>query len=456
MNTPRETGSALVSVLSIITILTILVGIMLSAETMQYRFIGNNTRQLQARYTAEAGVFSALRLLRVDPLNEFLDSTLVPAQGLKSNVSVEVFGGYYLVKSEAIEGEQKTVLLATVGERPPEIFRRAVYLWDRDSHLNIAGATVINGDIEVGRKGIRQRTLKGARFTGELNGVSVYNPEIQPAYFDDRLLKRSIGRFEHILGNGTEDNVASPQSPPLLPGHFPVFFADGDLHVTAADSSLLSKPVIVAVSGNLILEGPIRFANRSHFLAGDQIILRGVVTGEHGIFYGRHAVNTMGVTESKGQFISLGEISVRDSSYLAYPSMLFLAGSETGSTGNIEISGISQVNGSVIHDTMSEQLSDVRGRVLVGSEAIVRGSIFNPYETEIHGILYGSLVTHRLFFYKSPTRYINWLWDATIDVNYRPEGFILPLMFSVNPEYEVLSWEVFSSPWPADSMKVSA
>ncbi len=451
MTIKSEQGSALVSVLTIVVILTIMVGTILSVETIQQRFIHRDVERLQLLYEAEAGVYRAMQLLRENPFLEVSDTLLILTENLASIVSIESVGGYYHIRSTTGPPndirQRQMVVLATVAERVPSEFRRAVYLWDKTSRLNVAGRTVINGDIEVGQRGVSQNTIAGIRYTGESNGVSRFNPEITPPFFDDRLLQRSLSDFDRAISDSLQRinayaKNAEVTSSVLLPGELPIYFVEGDLLLTPADSALLIHPLMVIASENLEIEGPLRYAAGSHFLAGNRVRLQGQIQGENGVFYGRQSLSTSDNTAISGQLLSRREIVIRDGSYVFYPSLLFLGGSVDDYTGTIDIQGKSIVEGSLIHGHLLEEPKEARGHIIIGKDALVIGGIYNPYGTELHGTVHGSVLTHHFFFYRSPTRYVNWLLDVSIDTALRPENFHVPLLFNANPDLIVIDWEV--------------
>ena len=440
-----QDGSALISVLSVIVIFTVLAGTILSVDMVQHRFIHRDVDRLQAFYQAEAGVYAGMSLLRMHPYLQMTDSVLTVVDGMTSTVSIEAVGGYYYVRAKAGERQNEVTLRARVGERPPPALDRAVYLWDPTSRLNVAGATRIVGPIDVGMRGVRQSSLAGVRYTGVLEGVSSYDPDIEPPYFDDGILKRSLSRYDALLaGHITEATVPRSDVPEelLLPHELPVITLDSDVFISSADSVLLSTSAIVIAQGNMHIAGPLSFAKGTHFLAGGELRLQGTVTGEDGVFYGRQRLLTEGPTYSSGQFFSRGHMAIQDSAYVAYPSLLFLGGLVEEQSGAIEVSGRAHVEGNLIHGRYQEPARDVRGRIIVRDSALVVGSIYNPYETELHGTVYGSVITHQFYFYRSPTRYINWLFDAEVYRALRPRAFHVPLLFHRTPALQVLSWDI--------------
>ncbi len=442
MNLRDQQGSALILVLSMIIIFTILAGIILSAGLIQQRFVYKEVLRLQALYIAEAGVYHAMQKLRNNP---FWETSNMRPEGFPCTVSLENVGGYYFIRSTVTVSNQQVTVRAKVVENPPPPFDVAIYLWDGASRLNVAGSTIINGDIEAGQWGVQQNTLGGIPFSGALRGVTRYQDEMHAPFFDDELLKRFIRRLDFILTFGETisrpDNKAG-KSNIFLPGELPVYFVEGDLILSPADSILLSTPKIIAASGDLSLEGPLLYGNGMHFLAGNQLSVRGEVKGENGIFYSaKHLLIEKGAIAG-GQFLARQGIHVDDDAYLLYPSFLYLGGATEELTGHIELAGTARVDGVLIQGYFPDAEKEVKGRIVIGKDAVVRGGIFNPYETELHGSVYGSVLTSRFYFYQSPTRYINWLLDAKIDVQLRPESFHVPLLFNPKPDLAVVSWDV--------------
>lgn len=437
-----QQGSALVMVLAVITLMTILAGLILGVFVMQHRFIHRDVHRQQARYLAEAGVYVALGQLQADPYWRADAVPVVPAEGDTSFVSVASFGGYLWVRATARKRHSRYTIRALVGQVPTAPLRNAVYVWDTASSLNLAGTTRITGDVVVGSRGVRMQDFKGRPFRGAVAGQVLRTPGLAPPYFDPGLVEETLAQCEQRLQEGPRPSGAAPGPGSLpLPGDNSVLFFPGDGMVSAADTHLWAMPHTVVAAGHLAVEGPLHFPPGTQFIAGRALRVRGGVRGREGLFYGREGVDVSGGVRAGGAVLSRATIHVADSVRLTYPSVLYVTGEAAGLGGGIRLEGSAVVEGMVLHPGLEPPPLIPQGRVVVGASARVRGGIYNGLETELHGTLEGTLMTFRAYFYESPTSYVNWLKDVTIEVTRRPVTYLLPLRFSVEPLLEVVRWE---------------
>lgn len=438
----EEAGGALPAVLAVVVVLTLLAGLLMQVYDVQYRFIRRDVHRLQARYRAEAGVYVALDSLQANPRwrpfgpLHLADSSVV-------EVTVVPFGGYLLVRSVGRARRSRCVLRALVGEVPPAPFSNAVYLWNTESTFNLAGTSRIVGDIVVGEKGLERSDFEGIPFTGEHRGTVHRTYGLDAPYADFALFHESVAFFDTLLARG------APQTPPAaarkapawqLPRDNPVYYIAGDARITAADSLLLAWPVTVVAGRDLAVEGPVRFAPGSVFVAGRVLVVEGDVGGREGLFYGREGVDLRGGVRCSGLFFSRAGVRVGAGAYLAYPSVLFTTGEAAEAGGRIEVADSVRIDGTLVHPRLDPQPAQPAGRIVVAKTARVRGSIFNGHETELHGRLDGLLVTFETYFYHSPRHWTNWLKDAVIDRGALPVTYALPVAFSRSPRLVVVSW----------------
>jgi hypothetical protein len=328
---------------------------------------------------------------------------------------------------------------AWIGEVPPQDFRNAVYLWDTESSFNVAGSTSITGDIVTGERGVKESSFKGKPFSGVLDG-SVYRiQELSSPSFDDFVFRESIAWCETLL-----DSLGAPSPEPAaigLPSENPIVAIAGDFVLTAADSAVLADPVSVVATGNLSVEGPLRLQEGSMLISGSALSLRGRISGRNVLLYGRERVDLKAGFDGSAQVISQKHVLLADSTYLRYPSAVYISGAASSFGGRIELGGRAVFDGSLIHPSVDPPPDIPAGRIVIRDSATVRGAVFNGLETEVHGTVLGSVVSHRLYFYSSPTNYVNWMKDAVVDVRQRPNTFFLPVAFSETPRVAVLRWE---------------
>ena len=441
----EQTGSSLLMTLVMITIVTILISAIIALYLAQYRFIRRDAHRLQARYAAEAGVYVAMDSLRLNPHWRPIDTVIDLLEGQTSRVTVEAFGGYLYIRSTAPYRRSRSTVRAFVGEVPPTEFHNAVYLWDTESSMHVAGTTRITGDIVVGRRGMRKSTFKRRRFTGRIDGRVHRVPGLKAPFFDGHVLEQSLEALEWYLVGLPGSSPPPEQRLPLakrLPGDNRVHRVAGPLRLTTADSLLLREPLTVVARGNLTLEGPLHFRPGTIFITAQTLKINDEVTGREGLFFGREGIETSGAVHLSGQLFSRKDIRIASEAYLRYPSVLYVTGEAAETGGGILVEEDAVVNGTILHPPIDPLPAIAQGRIIVEPAAVVRGTIFNAHETEFHGELYGSLLTRQLYFYESPTSYINWLKDTVVDVDERPIKYVLPLRFSLMPRLAVLNWEV--------------
>jgi len=440
----EERGSGLLATLVMITVVAVLAGAVVSLHLVQYRFIRRDAHRLQARYAAEAGVYIAMDSLQRNPFWHPVDAVVNLPEQQTSRVTIETFGGYLFIRSVSQYRRSQSTVRALVGEVPPADFYNALYVWDTESTIHVAGTTRITGDILVGQRGLRESTFKRRRFTGRVDGTIHMIPNLKAPFFDGSFLQETIEDLERYLSRAPATPSSAVQGLPLaerLPSENPVHVVAGSLRLTEADSLLLRDPVTIVARGNLTLKGPLRFQPGTLFIAGQALSIEDDVAGREGLFYGRHSVETSGSVLLSGQFFSREYIRIARDAYLEYPSVLYVAGEAAERGGGIVVEDGAVVNGSLVHPPLDPEPAVPQGRIIVEPAARVRGAVFNAHQTEFHGTLYGALLTHQLYFYESPTSYINWLKDAEIDVYERPIKYLLPLRFAPVPRLAVLRWE---------------
>lgn len=446
----EERASALVTTLVILTVLSTLLGTVLMVFLAQYRFIRSDTHRTQARYEAEAGVYAAMARLQTNPMWRPADTLLTLPFDRSAAVSVASFGGYLLIRAKAQEGQQEAVVRAWVGEEPPARSENALVVWDTESSVNAAGATRVIGDIIVGEGGFYERAFKpeAEPFTGEVDGTIYPIPELEAPYFTAAVLEETLGQATGYV-NGSNAYVPRTQAytrralADVLPHENPIHFTSGHRTITPDDSLLLSEPITLVATGNLSLVGPLTFEPTSQFIAGDTLFLGEGVSGVEGLFFGQQAVEMTGGSVA-GHLFSPRAIRVSGTAHLAYPSVLYIAGEAAEEGGRIRITDRASVSGTIIHPRLADAPRGHAGHIRIDEHAQVRGLIFNGHETEVHGTVYGSVLTHQLYFFISPTNYVNWLRNATIDRTQLPLSFVVPLQFSKTPMLSILRWESFT------------
>ncbi|MBD3288909.1 hypothetical protein GF337_08915, partial [candidate division KSB1 bacterium] len=202
-----QNGSALVTVLSLIVILTILALALMGVVTVQSRFIRRDHHRTQARYLAEAGIQKALWYLSGHGGRNIrwraVDSRIQLFDQDYAQVSVSQWGGYLEITSRAKYKNQTARVTSLVGEKMPDVFNNAVVIGGTDFPLVVCGSNEIIGDVVIGRGGVREGEIKGDKFSGKraVHGQIHINHSPQMPYFDDSFIEASMQKFENMVHN---------------------------------------------------------------------------------------------------------------------------------------------------------------------------------------------------------------------------------------------------------------
>lgn len=439
----EEDGGALPAVLALITVLVTTAGVIAAINLLQYRLIRRDVHRVEARYAAEAAIYLALDSLAHNVAWQRADTLLPVPTGYTARVEVEPFGGYTVVRSTVTVQSVVYRLRALAGEVPADLFHSALVVTDTESVVSICGRSRVTGSIRVGERGFRAVPYRGRRFVGSVEGEVFRIPDLDRPYFDVQPVLLVLDAFEQMLEDALTGGEEDARPPPTigLPSENLVRAFASDATLTAADSLWLATPTTVLVRGDLTLEGPLYLPAGTQFVAGGTLRVGGALAGGPAVLYGKQAVVVdEGVTAAL-QVLSRRRIHVAPGAHLQFPSLLYVAGEGAAIGEGILVDSSAVVDGTVMHARLPEEPRSPRGLVTIKPHALVRGAVFNPHGTQHQGRIHGSLVTHRLYFYDSPTHYVNWLLDAEVDVSARPWPYLLPARFSERPVYEVLAWD---------------
>ncbi|MGF1671538.1 MAG: hypothetical protein ACFCU6_13915, partial [Balneolaceae bacterium] len=399
---------------------------------------------LQARYSAEAVAF---RYLASNPAVTGDSVEIVLPDSSSGTVTAEPFGGFLKVISKASAGSQNKTIRMLIGEKPPSQFRNAVVLGDIRSGLHLTGETNITGDVETGPFGVKYSLFKGKHFEGTFDGNTIASDSSTVPEFDSRMFERQIDEFNHILkGPSDEMNILKPgryRAADFAKETSPaIIYSQGDLEFFSLNQTQWTTPLTIITKGSVTLTGNIRYAPFTRIIAGKQIVLEGEVKGEHALFYAAEELFIRGTVNGAGQFLAGEKIHVSDDVYLRYPSVLYLRGriEENVRDGHLELSGNSILDGIAIIPAPRQIISDDKLLLTIGKDARIRGAVYNAGKTELHGKVSGSLLTFQFYFYHSPTTFINWVKDASINITERPDPFTIPVGFAGDTTYKILDW----------------
>lgn len=442
-----EDGSALVTVLIITVIVSLMIGAVLSGLHLQSFFIQKDIKTTQARYLAEKGAYEFLHQQSSSWVVR--DTTIIMNEGLRDSVRVEItpFGGFLQLNSTAYTGNQKAQIAMMFGEQSSSVFDYAVVLGDTTSSINLIGSTSINGDIVSGRQGVKESSFKGFPFSGNYDGESIALgrelefPDIRYEFITEQMERvQSDFKANEFSGIGINEYIFLPKS---KKNESVTFFSNSDLDWPGQLESIPDESELV-VRGNLTINGPLNLGNKTKVFVRDTLTVSSKVEGSDLVFFVGGPVTIGGNAIFSGQIISENSITLKDDAYLVYPSMLFtslefLSGNETEA---IRLTGNAMLDGTVIYPVQTNTFNQEQLRVKIEESATVRGAVYSQGQTELDGTVLGSVLTRQFYFYESPTSYINWIKDATIDISQRPETYIVPFGFTDSIKYALLDWEL--------------
>ncbi len=442
-----QNGSALVTVLSLIVILTILAMALMGIVTVQSRFIRRDHHRTQARYLAEAGIQKALWYLSGHGGRNIrwrtVDSRIQLFDQDHALVTVSQWGGYLEITSRAKYKNQTARVTSLVGEKMPDVFNNAVVIGGTDFPLVVCGSNEIIGDVVTGPGGVREGEIKGDKFSGEkaVNGQIRINHSPQMPYFDASFIEASMQEFENMVHNPAgriySSNQVFSNENPLDFSRNQRIYVQGDAYLK---DSLMSefksnrKRQLVA-GGNIYLESGLNIKCKIELIAGNHLIIRGDVRLEDAIIYAQNGIDATTNLTGTVQIFSPGDIQIGGNSYLNYPSVIYSSGriGEDRIEGKIAIRGQAVVEGTIIlqHHENVRTSSMVNNCVIeIGKSAHVSGIIYSSNNTTLDGTVNGAVITGKFFFYESPTNYVNWMRNAMIDRTQPDRHFLLPLSFN--------------------------
>lgn len=441
----NEEGSALATVLVIAVVISLFIGAILSGIVLQSRFIQKDINSFKALYVAEEGVYRFLNEYSITD-NFQANQTVILSNGDEAEITATPFGGFLDVESTTqIYNQQRTVRVLT-GDKSSSVFRAAIALGDTNSALTVTGSTVVKGDMITSGRGIQTESFKGVPFRGSLEGIrpqfneenaipilSTNLFELQELAFNELFENQNLRRFNSQY-NGSSSLVPNLQKDTL-------YYTENTEWISN-QRVLFPMDLVVIVDGNFIINGDYQFSPFTKVIVRDTLLVGGAVSGKNVLLYAGKSIQIGGGASISAQVLSEGTIAIRDDAYLKYPSLVYSSKEfyEEGAREVINIRGQSIVDGTVIYPIQTNTFNQDLFRVRIDTNATVRGSIYNLGQTELLGTVLGTVITNQFYFYDSPTSYINWLKDVTIDVSQRPENYVLPFGFTDSTNYAILDW----------------
>jgi cytoskeletal protein CcmA (bactofilin family) len=421
----NENGSALITVVIIITITVIFLSILFLYSVYQRRMVANLGYQTQTYHNAKSAV-----LLALQKYNSFTPKkyTFHFQQNDSTSVHIEPYGLFLRATAVSKIKDIQSSRTFLIGQKQDARFKAALILGDVDNPLVVAGNTLIRGDVLVGLAGVKPGVLKGRRFRGEktIIGKMIRKRTSSLPSFNKQLIESQIDRLQHFYPTALSNAIY----------HFPKLKLNNGSMVLSTDilRSLQEQglksiigPGTIFVEGkisisNIYLQGPITVFSENEVLLDQSFSSKNVLWFTQSLIISSQS-------EMSGQFYANRKITINSGVHLSYPSVV---GVISESANQLTISEKAIVNGSVLLSGENDP------KLIINENAIINGVIYSDNYTELRGVVNGSVLTQSFYMYEAPTVYINWINNATIDRAYLKEDMALPLGFKIEKNYDII------------------
>jgi hypothetical protein len=396
------------------------------------RMVRRDLHNLQARYTAEAGLYSAISEMATATTSDLkFEHTYDFEQAGRAQVTVTPWGGYWRARSKGILFNASVVIDGLAGAAATTLMDYALVLTRHDYPLVVSGDTRITGPVWLGPAGVRSGVVDGRRYSGirTVDGEIITNRPLPVSPFDPAFLQQQLTSLQAMAKHpghpvvDLQNRISLDSMRISLEGAFTLPREIG----TARDCHLVCSGALTI--NNQISLGPWSVLVSSDKIYIDQARLDRVLCCAPEIIIGSRCTGNI-------QLLSAGTIRIESGARLEWPSVAY-ASNDTLS-GGIKMAENSHLTGCLI--LQSGMNRPEPNRIVIASEAHVRGLVFANTEIELKGNITGCVITNGFYFYHEPTTYINWLLDAVIDRPAFPANPAWPVGFG-GASYKMATWQ---------------
>lgn len=451
-----ERGFALPSVLLLVTILML---VSLSIVTLQYfrrQISSNGIAKVKAEYAAQSGIAKMISSLAVRKGSlsgvKELNNIYSFIDGSEARVFAEPWGMFLLLTSEGRFQRTKYRRTAIAAARSAGDFEKALIFGNSDHQLVFAGSSFIKGDIVVGLPGVTTGTLSGVNTMGNavVEGSVIRKSLAAISPYDSTLLISEIDYYNNLLAGYTskDENSShtivyssgSVSSSGLgkIPDSVGMVVVQGDAALTDS-STRQGSPLYIVVLGHVFIRDHAHISGLVSIIASEDIVVSGSATIDQAILFSRDSVRVGENVAFSAQIISPVIILQRGSTG-RYPSVLLsYSGEDVSRQQRIVLEDHSTVEGAVmlLQNGKNMNADDI---VRLDPSALIVGALYSQNKTTLDGRVIGTVMTKDFFFYQAPTKYNGWLRTGSVDRKMLPQGFLMPVGFSSNPQLDVLEW----------------
>ncbi|OGS33657.1 MAG: hypothetical protein A2293_10265 [Elusimicrobia bacterium RIFOXYB2_FULL_49_7] len=445
----NERAYALFLVISMVAVLSfIFIGIL---TVYRVRFgqvvrFGNNVK---ARYMAEAGIERAKYLLSTKPSEHAGQAEEVLSERAGYRVTYADIGGFIEVKSMGYTVRESVTVTALLGERNPASLVSAVRLNHEGGDCVVAGKNEIIGSVTLIKGQLFESRVTGFPFLGDTacNGP-IIRKEKEDTLFD-AAIKESIkqqkgwlvemSRYDEVFHSSiTIDNktyrAASFRNKKV--------FVEGMLFIT--DSVDLSGGEFVTEQ-MVYIENKSRLRNCVIVTSGGLILRSGSKVRECRILT-RKSVWIQDSSSLSGIVMAEDSIKIEGQAKTLYPTFVYSwpAIADLHLQGGIFLTTNQPLSGVFVVAERDTAHTLVRFDPLqcfcyIAPQTEITGLVYNNYTTDYEGKIKGHITTDGFVLLRNNKTYGNFLNNTLTDRTALSDQWVVPAIFSKEPEWAVLS-----------------
>lgn len=361
------------------------------------------------------------------PLNDTTNIKLDGEDYKTLKVYRDFWGVFEKVVSTATIKNNRFQKIALIGSKQPESNRSALYIQDNNKPLVLVGNTKIEGLAYLPKQGVKPGYIAGQSYYGsQLIYGSTRVASKLPMLSSDII--KSISQLKSISSTLHQDQFLN--------------IKEGNIY-----SNSFLKPLQIVYSNTEIyleqveLTGHIVVQSKSKITVHPSTKLQDVILVAPEIEIQPYTIGSFQAIASK-------EIVVGKDAILNYPSALVLKENpKTGQNDNtsnsikqtprITIDENANVKGLIVY-LGEEKPNNYKPQILLKENALVYGELYNTQNTELLGLVYGSVFTNNFIANQSGSVYQNHIYNGKITINELPQKYI-GLLFD-NSKKGIMKW----------------
>jgi len=425
----NEDGSALVTVIVFILVITLTISLILQFNRRQQITLTQKGLQLQVYHNAESFVHKLIS----EPGFEVKSGQTSLFGNDTTSYSIESWGLLIKIKVESKIKNNSSSRVFLLGGKETKTFSSALVLGNIQNPLILTGNTFIEGDVMVGMSGVQPGVLKGKRFQGNnailgnvLRETRSKLPYFNPIHLDLKSQTQYI-KAKDITPKGDkfylQDEHYSLNQQKLI-----------ELQKLGVNSII--GPGLLEIEGHIVFEN-ISLLNQIEIISDSSVTFSSNSRTEQ-VLVKANGILIENRSHHRGQFIAQNWLKAENTE-LKYPSVLAVINQARLSFKRfLQIGANTKIEGSVILCTETYK-KDESEKIYIDVTAQINGFVYSNQFSEIYGEVRGTVMTQDFYLYSSPTAYINWLNGATISRPSFEGDFVIPVGLNISEPLIIVS-----------------